>query len=176
MCGHPRVWQPLWLHQIIQREREARCHHAVDAQVHGERTRHTMGISLQRSGHAGPTASPRVRSAPRKQFPILSQSSARRNRDRLVGKADVGASIDATQPGHRANKNPAGGAPRRGDCGPYAEGRVHLRSGQTDEIMSPRGMPVSPIGDSGTENSHGVLNYYSQEAPVATSRGQRRRG
>ena len=27
-------------------------------------------------------------------------------------------------------QNPAGGAPRRGDCGPDAEGRVHLLPGQ----------------------------------------------
>jgi hypothetical protein len=49
-------------------------------------------------------------------------------------------------------QNPAGGAPRRGDCGPDAEGRVHLLPGPTSVILSPNHRPVGPIRDSGTRN------------------------
>jgi len=54
-------------------------------------------------------------------------------------------------------KNPAGGAPRRGDCGPYAEGRVHLRSGQLAWSWHQRPRPVGSIRDSGTRNLRRVL-------------------
>jgi hypothetical protein len=112
--------------------------------------------SFQRSRHVRPTSSSRVRFRAAEVTRILSQSGAYRRA--IARSAGVGTSIQTDQARPSRKQNPAGGAPRRGDCGPYAEGRVYLRSGQTGAIMSPKGMAVSPIRDSGTQNSYGVLN------------------
>lgn len=63
VCGHARIGQPGRLHQVIQRQRKACRYGAIDTEVDGERHRHAIRVSLQRSRHGRPTALSRVRSA-----------------------------------------------------------------------------------------------------------------
>jgi hypothetical protein len=96
-----------------------------------------MRVSFQRSRHVRPTSSSRVRFRAAEVTRILSQSGACRGT--IARSAGVGTSIQADQARPSRKQNPAGGAPRRGDCGPYAEGRVHLRSGQLARSCHQRG-------------------------------------
>src|SRR5213076_1852781 len=114
------------------------------------------GMSLQRSWHARQTAPRRVRSVRASNFRIESRARI----ILFVLLPELGRPIARAC----ANKNPAGGAPRRGDCSPDAEGRVHLLPGRR-VILSPKRPPVGSIRDSGTQNLWLLLNVRQAGAP-----------
>jgi hypothetical protein len=76
VCGHTGVGQAGRLHEVVQRQGKTPRHRAIEANVDGERRRHAIGVSFQRSTHARPPALPRVRSEASEQFSNRARSFA----------------------------------------------------------------------------------------------------
>src|SRR5215469_8197771 len=96
--------------KIVQDQRKERADCAICTEMDGERCGHALGVALQNSWHARPTAPRRVRSGPASNF--RTESRAR------IILLVLWPNLAARSRRACANKNPAGGAPRRGDCSP----------------------------------------------------------